>query len=222
MMGKLMGLPDAVIGVDRTVADCAAAKALSAYATRADQRYFIPFARNFYAGSASRTVVLGINPGRRGSGLTGVPFTDGQSLAVECGIDNDFRETRELTSQFVYRVVRHAGGTRAFFNRVFLSAIYPYCLTVAGKNANYYDLLDRQPLLELVLHSLRSHRQLPNVSSRLVVVGQGRHLDLIRAVNDVHCVFDEITALPHPRFIVQYNRPKIEDFVAQYASALGF
>jgi hypothetical protein len=40
-----MGLPDAVIGVDRTVADCAAAKALSAYATRADQRYFIPFAR---------------------------------------------------------------------------------------------------------------------------------------------------------------------------------
>jgi hypothetical protein len=212
-------LSERLLNLDDAVSSSSCSSVLEPYAKRVDAPYFAQFSKEYYATPGRRTLVLGINPGRKGSGLTGVPFTDGQSLAADCGIDNEFEGARELTSQFLYQVVRAAGGVRRFYARLCLSGIYPNCLVADGRNTNYYDLLEGAALKEFVAHSLAVHRELPNLSDHLVVIGQGRHLDLIQAANTQHGFFRTIGALPHPRFIMQYNRPRAEEYVAQYLSA---
>lgn len=42
------------------------------------------FYRKYYSDNNPRHIILGINPGRFGSGVTGVPFTDTKRLESEC------------------------------------------------------------------------------------------------------------------------------------------
>ena len=49
-----------------------------------------------------RHLLLGINPGRFGGGVTGIPFTDPIRLQNVCGIENNFEKKQELSSVFIY------------------------------------------------------------------------------------------------------------------------
>src|SRR5437870_2996448 len=60
------------------------------------------FYKKFYDDSQPRHLILGINPGRFGAGVTGVPFTDSKRLRTECGIDYRGKETHEPSSVFIY------------------------------------------------------------------------------------------------------------------------
>lgn len=55
--------------------------------------YIFGYCKKFYAKyyntTQQRTLIVGINPGRFGGGLTGIPFTDPIKLENECGIEND-------------------------------------------------------------------------------------------------------------------------------------
>jgi hypothetical protein len=44
------------------------------------------FYRKYYSDENKRHLILGINPGRFGGGVTGVPFTDPKRLISECHI----------------------------------------------------------------------------------------------------------------------------------------
>ena len=63
------------------------------------------FYEKFYADNRPRAFIFGINPGRHGAGVTGVPFTDPIRLVEKCGIPNDWKQQAELSSQFVYAVI---------------------------------------------------------------------------------------------------------------------
>ena len=64
------------------------------------------FYRKFYNDSHPRRLIMGINPGRFGAGVTGIPFTDSVRLKEKCGILSDvIPETKELSSVFVYEVI---------------------------------------------------------------------------------------------------------------------
>ena len=67
------------------------------------------FYNQFYNDRHSRTFILGINPGRFGAGLTGVPFTDPIRLK-QLGIENSFPAKPELSSVFVYEMIAACGG----------------------------------------------------------------------------------------------------------------
>jgi hypothetical protein len=45
------------------------------------------FYKKYYNDDNKRHLILGINPGRFGGGLTGVPFTDPKRLKSECHIN---------------------------------------------------------------------------------------------------------------------------------------
>ncbi|HWV69113.1 MAG TPA: hypothetical protein VN105_24805, partial [Chitinophaga sp.] len=45
------------------------------------------FYKKFYDDKQPRQLILGINPGRLGSGSTGVPFTDTKRMWDKCGIE---------------------------------------------------------------------------------------------------------------------------------------
>jgi len=64
------------------------------------------FYANYYQDNKKRKLILGINPGRLGAGITGIPFTDPIRLEKDCGIANNFVKKGELSSEFVYKVAR--------------------------------------------------------------------------------------------------------------------
>src|SRR5688500_15388313 len=59
----------------------------------------------FYDDDLKRFLILGINPGRYGAGLTGIPFTDPIKLEAVFGIQNTFPKKAELSADFIHAVI---------------------------------------------------------------------------------------------------------------------
>src|ERR1700709_1526132 len=105
------------------------------------------FYNKYYNDNNPRHIILGINPGRFGGGLTGIPFTDPKRLKSECGINYDGKVTHEPSSVFVYEVIHAYGGVKAFYQDIYINSLCPLGFTVVDdkgkeKNYNYYDSLE--------------------------------------------------------------------------------
>src|SRR5258708_2233560 len=83
------------------------------------------FYEKFYRDDEQRAFIFGINPGRHGAGLTGVPFTDPLRLEEKCGIPNEWKKQAELSSQFVYAMIDGYGGVGGFFFAFFSYSVQP-------------------------------------------------------------------------------------------------
>src|SRR5215218_4005597 len=101
--------------------------------------YVTQFYQRFYGDHQNRRIIFGINPGRFGAGVTGVPFTDPIRLANVCAIDNNFEKKAELSSLFIYEMIAGYGGPTVFFGNYFITALSPLGYIKAGRNLNYYD-----------------------------------------------------------------------------------
>lgn len=75
------------------------------------------FYERYYSDNSPRHLLLGINPGRFGGGVTGIPFTDPIRLQNACGIHNNFQKKQELSSVFMYNMIDALGGPQAFYSR---------------------------------------------------------------------------------------------------------
>jgi hypothetical protein len=58
------------------------------------------FYNKFYSDTHTRVLVLGINPGRFGAGITGIAFTDPIELEQNLGIKNTFEKKSRTLSRF--------------------------------------------------------------------------------------------------------------------------
>lgn len=180
------------------------------------------FLAKYFNDPNPRTLVIGINPGRFGSGLTGVTFTDPYALTNECGLTHAFTGQRELSADFVYRVVNALGGAAEFYKRLFMSAVCPLGFTRKGINMNYYD--DKRlekAVTPFVIESIESHLRFPLYREHVVVLGRGKNADYFKRLNDEHRWFGKVHALDHPRFIMQYRRKRLDEYVAEYARVFG-
>ncbi|WP_428657763.1 uracil-DNA glycosylase family protein [Runella sp.] len=98
------------------------------------------FYKKYYDDTQSRHLILGINPGRFGGGITGVPFTDPKRLIEKCGIPFPGMLTHEMSSVFVYNVIDAYGGPEAFYQHFYIHSICPLGFTALrdkGKEVNY-------------------------------------------------------------------------------------
>jgi Domain of unknown function (DUF4918) len=179
------------------------------------------FYEKFYADSRPRTYIFGINPGRFGGGVTGIPFTDPIRLAEKCGIPNDWKQQAELSSQFVYEMIAGYGGVEAFYGDYFFTAISPLGYVRHGKNLNYYDdkelMRDVEPF---VLACIRRQLETMPTSEICFCLGEGENYRYFSRINDRHGFFKTIIPLPHPRWIMQYRRKKIKDYIELYVKML--
>ncbi|QJD80966.1 uracil-DNA glycosylase family protein [Spirosoma rhododendri] len=183
------------------------------------------FYAKFYADNRPRVFVLGINPGRFGAGVTGISFTTPQNLRRYCGIDNELRDTPELSSRFVYQVVEAFGGAAEFYGRFFLTSLFPLALTKARPgggvvNYNFYD--DKQTTAALwpaITETVQT--QLTFGADRRVAVCLGRKNETyLKRLNEQQGFFDRIVTLDHPRYILQYKSKALPDYLEQYISTL--
>jgi hypothetical protein len=178
---------------------------------------FRQFLNKFYEDHLPRTLILGINPGRFGGGITNVAFTDPVHLERACGILNNFPKREELSAQFVYRVVHAFGGVTPFYQHFFINSVVPWGFVKGGRNYNYYDEKPLQKAVEpLAIRHLRGLIGAGMNQEVCFCLGEGKNFAFLSKLNDRESFFKEIISLPHPRFIMQYRRKRVEDFVNLY------
>lgn len=185
------------------------------------------FYGRYYHDRQPRHLILGINPGRLGAGVTGIPFTDSKRLSAVCGIDPGAIHTHEPSSVFVYEVIAAMGGPEKFFSRFYINSVCPLgfvCTTDAGKevNYNYYD----DPALAAVMtpfivRCLRTQLTWNLSHSTCVLLGKGKNASYFSKLNASHGFFGQVIELDHPRFVMQYKLRTRHRYVDQYVEALS-
>ena len=179
------------------------------------------FYGKYYADSHGRAFIFGINPGRFGSGITGIGFTDPKNLEQKCGITNDFHKRSEVSSDFIYEVIEAYGGPDQFFKRYYFTAVSPVGFIKQGKNYNYYDdpaLF--QKLSPFLLKNIQSQLGFGQSSADIICIGRGKNLKFLQQLNAEYQLFRRIHVVPHPRWVMQYKRKQKTEYVEQYLQAL--
>lgn len=179
------------------------------------------FYHKYYNDQNPRGLILGINPGRLGAGVTGIPFTDSHRLRENCNIEFP-GETRETSAAFVYDVIEAYGGAKAFYQKWFIGAVSPLGFIHKNEkgnwvNYNYYD--DKK--LELatrsyIIRNLKLQKQLCGNPTSCVVFGTGKNYKYLSNLNKEEKLFEEIIPLAHPRYIMQYKLKKKDDYVDRF------
>ncbi len=179
------------------------------------------FFAKFYNDNNKRIFIFGINPGRFGGGLTGISFTDPVALKKYCGIENNLGNRRELSSEFVYKVIEKSGGPAEFFSKYFLTALYPLAIIKNGKNHNYYDSKELYNSMKpLLVQSLKKQFSFGARDFFAVSLGK-KNARFLTEINGELNLFREIKILEHPRFIMQYKRKKLEFYIERYLKTLA-
>jgi hypothetical protein len=184
------------------------------------------FYRKYYNDHRKRRFLIGINPGRHGAGVTGIPFTDTKRLESACGITMHSAHTHEVSSLFVYDMIEAYGGTARFYRDFYINSPFPLAIirqTGEGKwlNANYYD----DPLLfehvkEFMIDSLRKHIHMGLDTSAVFILGK-KNGEFIGKINQQEKLFDKLTVLEHPRYIQQYRSKEKQHYIDKYLQAFS-
>lgn len=177
------------------------------------------FYTKFFNDAAERIYVFGINPGRFGGGVTGIPFTDPVRLREDCGIENDLSRRGELSAEYVYKMINAFGSVTEFYRHFFITAISPVGFMQGGINMNYYD--DKTLEKAVTPYIIETMRQQLAIGARrdvAVCLGTGKNFTYFNKLNQENSFFKRIIPLEHPRFIMQYRRKRIEEYVHKYVS----
>ena len=180
------------------------------------------FYEKYFNDNNSRIAILGINPGRFGAGITGVNFTDPIKLESNLGIKNTFIKRNELSSDFVYHVINNFGGPEIFYSKFYISSVCPIGFTSNGKNLNYYDDKTlKKNISEFIIHCLAKQIEIGLKTTKVICLGEGLNFNFLSELNKEYKFFEEIIPLPHPRFIMQYRRKQINDYLEIYLNTLS-
>lgn len=185
------------------------------------------FYSKYYNDNKRRRLILGINPGRHGAGLTGIPFTDTKRLEEVCHINPRGLSSHEPSSVFVYDVISSYGGAEKFYSDFFINSVCPLGFVKTNSrgnevNYNYYDSRELTGVAEpFIIDSLRNICSM-GIDTRVVwCLGTGKNYKYLTDLNKRVKLFDTIVALEHPRFIMQYRSKEADMFVSKYMNLLG-
>ncbi len=181
------------------------------------------FHKKYFNDTYPRSLMLGINPGRHGAGITGVNFTAPRQLKENCGIEHPLKVSSELSAEFIYDMINEYGGVNEFYRNWFIGAVSPLGFIKNGKNINYYDdkkLLDA--VTPFIIDCINKQMAMGFNVERCLCIGGEKNFKFLSALNKEYNWFKEIVPLPHPRFILQYRRKQKDKYIQQYLSALRF
>lgn len=180
------------------------------------------FYEKFYSDNNARHLLLGINPGRFGGGVTGIPFTDPVRLEKVCGIQNNWQKKQELSSVFIYEMINAFGGAENFYNQFYISATSPLGFVKDGKNLNYYDdKLLMKRIESFVIDCINKQLLFGLNTDACFCIGEGENLKYLQQLNEKNKWFKKIIGLPHPRFIMQYKLKQKENYIQFYLERMG-
>lgn len=183
------------------------------------------FYGKFYGDNRKRKIILGINPGRLGAGVTGIPFTDTKRLTENCGIGIESVKSHEPSSVFIYELIDAYGGSTKFYQDFYINSVCPLGFIEKNKkgnwiNRNYYDY--KELFLEtksFIVASLSKQIGFGIDTSTCYVLGK-KNAEFLKIINDEQHLFDDIIAFDHPRYIIQYKMKEMDKYVSEYLAKL--
>lgn len=184
------------------------------------------FYKKFYDDHRKRHLILGINPGRHGAGVTGIPFTDTKRLESECGLTIDGLRTHEPSSVFVYELIDAYGGVEKFYNDLYINSVSPLGFVRIKENGrevnyNYYDSKAMMKAVRpFVEQSLRTQLSFGIHTDVCFVLGSGKNFKYVKDLNAELRLFDQLVPLEHPRYIVQYKSKEMPAYVERFVKLL--
>ncbi|MGD9929841.1 MAG: uracil-DNA glycosylase family protein [Mangrovibacterium sp.] len=183
------------------------------------------FYHKYYSDNHPRKLILGINPGRFGAGVTGIPFTDTYRLRDFCGLEIEGIETRELSSVFVYDMIEAYGGVKQFYRDYYISAISPlgFIINKNGRelNYNYYDSKELLQAAEpFIIQSLEKQLSFGINRDVCFCLGNNKNYKYLVSLNRKLQWFKQIIPLEHPRYIMQYKLKQKELYIQKYMNLL--
>ncbi|MCC5921059.1 MAG: DUF4918 family protein [Cyclobacteriaceae bacterium] len=194
---------------------------LNPYGDEAVKKAVRTFHQRYFSEGEERVFIFGINPGRFGAGVTGIPFTDPVVLEEACGIENPFHKRAEISSAFIYQMIEHYGGVEAFYRKFWITGVSPWGFVKDGKNLNYYDEKGLAKGLEdYFCEGISEQLKLGLASNRVICLGGGKNQKYLEQWNRQHGWFEEIIPLAHPRYILQYKRKQLNQFLDEYNQVL--
>lgn len=175
------------------------------------------FFTKYYADNNGRYFLYGINPGRFGSGITGVGFSDPYHLERYCNIESEFEKRVETSAAFIFEVIEAYGGVEKFYMDFYITSVSPVGFVKEGKNYNYYDDKALSAILEpFIIDNIQTQMGFGARSREIICVGQGQNLKYLQGLSDKYDLFDKIHPLPHPRWVMQYRRKTKSIYIDQY------
>ncbi|MEI7896197.1 MAG: uracil-DNA glycosylase family protein [bacterium] len=185
------------------------------------------FYNKYYHDNIPRHLILGINPGRFGAGVTGIPFTDPKRLIEKCGLEFQGELKHEPSSVFVYEMIDAYGGAEAFYRRFYINSVCPLGFTATGPkgkevNFNYYDRADvTGSVYNFIIDNIQKQIAIGVKTDVCFCFGTGKNEAFLRKLNDRMGFFGKIIALEHPRFIMQYKSRSKQLYIDKYLSAFA-
>ncbi|MCY7409624.1 MAG: DUF4918 family protein [Chitinophagales bacterium] len=218
--------------LDLQLPDSLETQVLNPYKNQEVKKCVADFCSKYFSDEKKRIFILGINPGRFGSGLTGISFTDPVALREYCGIKNNFGNKRELSSEFIYKMIEAYGGVKKFYTDFFISAVCPLGFMKSPtpalpkgegvRNYNYYDDKKLQnAVLPFIKRTFKQQIEIGASNKALIVIGADKNRKFVETLNEETKYFKKIIALDHPRFIMQYRRKKVDAYIEQYLLAFS-
>jgi hypothetical protein len=179
------------------------------------------FYTKYYNDNDQRTILLGINPGRYGAGVTGVNFTAPRQLTNYCHLSHSFKDQSELSAEFIYEMIQSYSGPDLFYKEYFIGSVCPLGFVLHGKNLNYYD---HKALLnavnDFIIKSMNTLLDF-NYNKKIVYcIGGEKNFKYLKKINDENQWFQSIEVLPHPRYIMQYKRKLKTFYIDDYLELL--
>jgi hypothetical protein len=176
----------------------------------------------FYNDNNLRNLILGINPGRFGAGVTGIPFTDTKRLSEKCGLSVPDLATFETSSVYIYDMIDAFGGAEKFYSEFFISSVCPLGFTSVnpgGKevNYNYYDSKKlTHAVLDFIVESIKRQIEFGINRNICFCLGTGQNFKFLSHLNNDFKFFDRIVPLEHPRYIMQYKSKQKQVYINKY------
>ncbi len=155
------------------------------------------FYRKFYGDNERRRLILGINPGRFGAALSGVPFTDFKRLEAFCGISAEGQRAHEPSSEFIYAMITAMGPVEDFYKRFYINSVCPLGFAIQKQggrvvNYNYYDDPALYcPVKPFIIDSIRRQIDLGCYTEACICLGIKNGAYLMK-LNDEHHFFNQI------------------------------
>ena len=122
---------------------------------------------------------------------------------------------------YIYQMMAAFGGLEKFYNRFYFNSVCPLGYTKQGKNLNYYDLPELQEAVTgFIVNSLKRQLQFGIHTEVAYCLGEGKNYKFLSRLNEEYHFFKKIIPLAHPRFIMQYKRKQVKEYIDDYLQKL--
>jgi len=128
------------------------------------------------------------------------------------------------TSVKLFDYIREYGGCTKFYSDFYMNFVCPLGIVKINSksnevNCNYYESKKLQKALySFIVSSIRTQMSFGIDTSVCYCIGSGENFSFLSKINEEHDLFKTIIPLEHPRFIMQYNSKRKEEFIDKYIS----